>query len=82
MISEDSFIVNLGIHIRQIRELKNMSQQNLADMCDIPKSTIGRVERAEINTTIKTLLKISNALEIEPKSLLDFKYKTKHSSNP
>lgn len=71
-ISEENFIANLGIHIRQLRERKNMSQQDLADDCNIPKNQIGRIERAEVNTTVRTLVKISNALEIEPKDLLDF----------
>lgn len=73
IISEETFLINLGIHIRQLREKKNLSQQNLADDCDIPKTQIGRIERAEINTTIRTLCKIANALEIEPKELLSFK---------
>jgi transcriptional regulator with XRE-family HTH domain len=75
MISGETFLINLGRHIRQIRERKNLSQQNLADICDLPKTTIGRVERAEMNTTIKTLVKIANALEIEPKELLNFQNK-------
>lgn len=74
-ISEDLFISRLGIHIRQIRVKKNISQQSLADDCGIPKTQIGRIERAEINTTIRTIIKISNALDIEPKHLLDFPIK-------
>lgn len=72
MISGETFLINLGIHIRQIRERKDLSQQNLADMCNFPKSTLARIERAEMNTSIKTLVKIANALEIEPKELLNF----------
>lgn len=72
MVSEEQFIINLGIYIRQIRERKNISQQALADSSDLPKSTIGRIERAEINPTVKTLFKIANALEMAPKDLLDF----------
>lgn len=75
MISEDEYIIRLGISIRQIREQKELSQQNLADICNIPKTTIGRIERAEINTTMKTFIKIANALEIEPKELLNFSIK-------
>lgn len=71
IISEDSFIINLGIHIRQLREKKNLSQQDLATDCNIPKIQIGRIERAEINTTIRTLIKIANALDVEPKELLN-----------
>jgi transcriptional regulator with XRE-family HTH domain len=74
-ISEENFILNLGIHIRQLREKKNLSQQDLANDCNIPKSQIARIERAKINTTVRTLVKIANALEIEPKTLLDFQIK-------
>lgn len=74
-ISEETFITNLGIHIRQLREKKNMSQQDLADDCDTSKNQIGRIERAEIKTGIDTLIKIANALDVEPKDLLDFSIK-------
>lgn len=74
-ISEETFIINLGIHLRQLREKKNMSQQDLANDCSIPKSQIARIERAKVNTTVRTLIKIANALEIEPKDLLSFPLK-------
>lgn len=75
MISGDEYIIKLGVFIRQIREKKGLSQQSLADICNIPKTTIGRIERAEINTTIKTLVTIANALEMNPRDLLDFSIK-------
>jgi hypothetical protein len=37
-ISEENFILNLGVHIRQLHESKNLSQQDLANDCNIPKS--------------------------------------------
>jgi transcriptional regulator with XRE-family HTH domain len=74
-ISEENFITNLGTHIRQLRESKNLSQQDLASDCGIPKVQIGRIERAKINTTVRTLVKIANALDIEPKDLLNFSIK-------
>lgn len=74
-ISEETFIINLGIHIRQLREKKGLSQQGLADDCNISKSQIARIEVAKINTGVKTLIKIANALDVEPKELLDFNIK-------
>jgi transcriptional regulator with XRE-family HTH domain len=74
-ISEETFIANLGIHVRKLREKKNMSQQDLANDSGIPKSQVARIERAKVNTTVKTLIKIANALQIEPKELLDFSIK-------
>jgi transcriptional regulator with XRE-family HTH domain len=74
-ISEETFIVNLGVHIRQLREKKGLSQQSLADDSNIPKSQVARIETAKINTTVKTLIKIANALDVEPKELFDFPLK-------
>lgn len=74
-ISEGTFILNLGIHVRQIREKKGLSQQDLADDCGITQNQVGRIERAEINTSVKTLVKIANALDIEPKELFNFSVK-------
>ncbi|QOG04649.1 helix-turn-helix domain-containing protein [Flavobacterium sp. MDT1-60] len=74
-ISEETFIMNLGIHIRQLREKKGLSQQDLADDCGIPRNQIGRIERAKINTGIKTLIRIANALDIELTELLSFQLK-------
>jgi len=34
---------------------KNITQETLAYMSDIPISQIGRIERGEINTTISTV---------------------------
>ena len=73
MISEQDYISKLGSRIRQLREEKNISQQILADMCNMPKSSIGRIERAEVSVTIKSLIKISNALEIDIINLFLFK---------
>lgn len=75
MISREAFLISLGIHLRQVRESKNFSQQSLADISNLPKTTIGRIERAEISATISTLVKIADALEIEPKELLNFQIK-------
>lgn len=74
-ISEETFIINLGFHIKQLREKKGISQEDLANDCDIPRNQIGRIERAEISTGIKTLVKIANALDVEPKELFDFPVK-------
>lgn len=75
-ISKDNFITKkFGVHIRQVREKKNMSQQDLAYDCSMSKRQIGRIERAKVNTAVRTLIKIANVLHIEPKDLLNFSIK-------
>lgn len=52
-----------------------MSQQDLANDCSMSKRQIGRIERGEINTTLGTIVNIANALDIEPKELLNISIK-------
>lgn len=70
-----AYLIALGKHLRELREEKDLSQEELANDSDIPINQIGRIERGEINTTVSTLYCISKALEVEPMKLLSFKFK-------
>lgn len=74
-ISEDIFLKELGVHLRKLRGKNGLSQQDLANDSSVPKIQIGRIERAEVNTTVRTLIKIANALNIKPNELLTFQSK-------
>ena len=69
---EKKFIYNFGITLRKIRLGKNLSQEMLANDANIPINQIGRIERAEISTSLSTIYKIATALEIPIKDLFDF----------
>jgi len=70
-ISEEQYLQKLGTRIRKLREERNLSQFDLAADCNLPKTQIGRIERAEINTTVRTLIKISTALNVSLRDLFD-----------
>ena len=70
-ISEEQYLQKLGTRIRKLREERNLSQFDLAADCNLPKTQIGRIERAEINTTVRTLIKISKALNVSVKDLFE-----------
>ena len=67
-----ALIKKVGERIRYLRELKGMSQQELAYEADIPKTQVGRVARAENNTSLVTLGRIAHALEIPLSQLFVF----------
>ena len=46
--------------------------EGLANEIEMEYRQLGRIERGEINTTILSLLKISLALKVSVKDLLDF----------
>jgi len=67
----------VGKRIRELREAKRYSQEDLANEADIPLSQVGRIERGEINPTISSLFAISEALQTELKNLVDIRLKNK-----
>ncbi len=68
----DEFLKQLGIRIRVLRKERKLSQQKLGIEALIEKSTIQRIERGLMNCTVKTLLKITNALDVEYAELFEF----------
>jgi transcriptional regulator with XRE-family HTH domain len=72
---EKRFIENFGKKLKNIRIENNLSQEMLANDADIPINQIGRIERAEISTSLSTIFKISKALNIPIKELFDFETK-------
>ena len=54
----------LGSRIREIRKTKKMTQDDLADKCNFEKGNLSRIETGQTNLTIRSLLRISNALEV------------------
>lgn len=59
-------------HLRTIREGANMSQQDLADLADVSKKTIQRIENADNRVTLDTLFSVAEALDISMQKLFDY----------
>ncbi len=62
---DNSLHIKIGKKIKEIRELKGISQQVLAAKCNFEKSNLSRLESGKVNSTISTLEKVSKALEID-----------------
>lgn len=71
-LEESKKIINkIGQRIKLLRLEKDLSQLDLSTICDMEKTSISRIEAGRTNFTIKTLLKISKALEISLTELVD-----------
>ncbi len=66
------FRKNIGKRIKEIREAKNLSREDIAFACDFSGSYMGMIERAEYDFKISKLYKISKALNVDIKELFDF----------
>jgi len=65
-----SIAKKLGKKIKLARVEKDMSQSDLAQAANIDSSHIGKIERGEVNITVETLYRLSEALRCSPKALL------------
>ncbi len=58
--------------VKGVRLKKGLSQEDFADICNLDRTYIGRLERMERNPSLETLYKIACGLDIELTELLDF----------
>ena len=60
----------IGRNIRALRELRSMTQLELAKKAKMHRAYIGFVERGEKNMSVETLFTIAEALRVAPYLLL------------
>lgn len=60
----------LADNIRTFRKLNDLSQESLANMCDLHRTYVGSVERGERNVTLSTLEVMAEALGVSVEKLL------------
>lgn len=64
----------LGKRIREVRILRNLTQEDLSELTDIGASSISKIESGHFHPTDENLEKIANALKIEPYKLYMFNH--------
>lgn len=57
--------MNVGKNIKKIRDLKNISQDKLSKLSNLPRTSLGRYERGERTPNIEILKKIATGLNTD-----------------
>lgn len=70
-MDEQLLFIRIGDKIRTIRGDKSMSQQDLAAKLNFEKSNMSRIEAGRTNLTVRNLYRISVALGVKLKDLVD-----------
>ncbi|WP_418131785.1 helix-turn-helix transcriptional regulator [Variovorax sp. 375MFSha3.1] len=65
-----AFVEDFGVTIRQLREDKGWSQEELAERSDLNRSYVGEIERGRVIPSIVTAQKLATALGINMVGLL------------
>ena len=66
---------HLGLNIAYYRKLKNLTQEELADLVGISRTHMGNIEAPNMGKgfSLETLLDIAEALDIPPGKLLEIR---------
>jgi len=62
--------VSVGESVRIIRELQELSQNQLAEITGIPQSTISAIERNRVNLGVERAKVLARALKVHPAVLV------------
>lgn len=63
----------VGLRIKELRALKEMSQEEVANTADMERSFMTHIESGRRNISVETLQRILSAMEISFKEFFDSK---------
>ena len=67
-----SRLETLGKNIKKYRKLKNLSQNQLAEMVDLSREHLACIETGKAFISLRKLFLIADILEVPVKNLIDF----------
>lgn len=66
---DSEFFVRFGLNVKMYRLKSGLTQAELGEIVNMSEHRISQIECGKCNLTLKTVNKLSNALNIRPKRL-------------
>ena len=63
-MNKQDLLVDIGIRIRRIRLSRDLTQSQLASICNFEKSTVSKIEGGQVNISYLTLYRLSQGLDV------------------
>ena len=70
-LDEDRLLRLFAENMRVVRLQRELSQEALADLCDLDRTYISSIERKRRNVSIRNIQRIADALSVDARVLLD-----------
>ena len=71
IMQENERLKNLGLNIKSERIRKGLSQEELAEKCDISRNSITLIETGKVNPTILKIVDIARVLNVEITKIIE-----------
>lgn len=72
MTNETTKLIKLGKNIQKARKIKNLSQNELAEILNISREHLAKLETAKRRISLKLLFTLCDALKITEQELFNF----------
>lgn len=60
-----------GVHLRELRRQRGLSQERLAELAGLHRTYLGGIERGERNVSLNNLVAIANALDLSLSAMFE-----------
>jgi transcriptional regulator with XRE-family HTH domain len=67
------YFLTVGKNLLSLREQMGLSQQELANKCNVDRAKISKIENGRVDFMYSTLIEIANALDIDIGELTNLK---------
>lgn len=74
MINLDKLPKKFGMKVKIERIKKDISQEKLAEMADLHRTTLGGIENGKNMPNLETIAKLANALELSLPEIVDLNF--------
>lgn len=64
-------IEKFGLAVRKFRKEKRLTLVQLAEICEVDYTTISKIERGLLNTTVSMVSILAKALKVHPSKLFE-----------
>ncbi|WP_183556467.1 helix-turn-helix domain-containing protein [Mucilaginibacter sp. SP1R1] len=71
MFDKKTLAKNIGLNLKRLRLEQNLTMQSLANLADIEKSQIVRIETGKVDAKASSLYNLALALKIDIKELFE-----------
>ncbi len=70
MAGDKALLSSFGDRVRALRHSVDLSQEALADLCELDRTYIGGIERGERNPSLRNIAKLARSLNVSLAKLM------------